>query len=104
MHHNLLNKFTKFQGSICKTLDVTNEKPILIARFTKCRANYKWEKIHLHLIHLRFGIFQKFFLDRWIKISVVHSPGKDHWSISKIKGTGREKLILIAKYKILFYF
>jgi hypothetical protein len=36
MQHNLLNTHTKFQGSICKNVDVKNEKPILIAKFTKC--------------------------------------------------------------------
>jgi hypothetical protein len=35
----------------CKTLDVTNEKPILIARFSKKREALKWEKIHSRLIH-----------------------------------------------------
>jgi hypothetical protein len=35
MQYNLLNTLTKFQGSICKNVNVTNEKTILIARLTK---------------------------------------------------------------------
>ncbi len=34
----------------------------------------------------------------------MHSSTKKGFSISKNKGMGREKLILIARYKNLFYF
>ncbi len=51
----------------------------------------------------RIGIFKKKFY-WWIYISVVHSSRKIRFSISKIKGRGREKLFLIARYKYLFYF
>ncbi len=97
MQINIFNAQTNFQVSICITLDATRGKPILIVKFTKCRVDYKWEKIHLPLIHLRIGIFQKFFF-RWIKISVMHSSTKNHWSNGfEIKGRGREKFHLIAQ-------
>ncbi len=48
MQLHLLNTQTKFQVCICKTLDATSKKPILIAKFTKC----KWTRNGRKFIHL----------------------------------------------------
>jgi hypothetical protein len=59
MQLHLVNTLTKFQNSICKTLDVnTNEKTILIARLTKKRKALKREKIHSPLINLQLRILK----------------------------------------------
>jgi hypothetical protein len=65
-----------------------------------CQIYKKWEalirqKINSPLIHLRIGIFKKNF-HWWICISIVHSSRKIRFRISKNKGKGRGKLILIA--------
>ncbi len=98
-----MNTHTKFQNSICKTLDVTIKKLISIARLTKLRETLIWEKMNSPLIRLRIGIFKNIF-NRWFHTLVVHSSRKNRFPIFKNKGRGREKLIFIARYKNLFYF
>ncbi len=61
MQIHLLKTQPKFQVSIWKTLDITKKKPFELPYIYKMQVDYKWEKIHLPLIHLRIGIFQKFF-------------------------------------------
>ncbi len=69
----------------------------------KKRKALQWEKINSRLNQLRIGIYNYFFYG-WIHISIVQSSRKIRVSISKIKGMGLEKLILIARYKNWFYF
>jgi hypothetical protein len=98
MQQKIFNAQTNFQFCICKNVDVTSKKPILIARFLLNADWTKLEEIHLHLIHLRFDIFSKSFHSSMLICNWLNANSRVCLQIQG-QGTGFDHKTPLKKFK-----